>query len=415
MQVCALDKPFRPWPLKAINGIGRGLDALCLELVHLDEQGLLQRAIRKSGGLSDFGPEGFREGLRRFLQSVEQESQATLIGRVMARETVIDNLVNRLQVIEWRKRHPEVAEQQVRRPLFIVGLPRTGTTILHALLAVDPANRSPLFWEVQFPVPPATPATFRSDPRIARDQASLDQMYKLCPGFQAVHPMGATMPQECVAWFTMNFMSEQLHCLFNVPSYIEWLDDADMRPTYRWHRQFLQHLQSGGVTGERWLLKSPCHLHLLHDLLAEYPDADIIHTHRDPVAVCTSIASLIAMLRGLATDRIDLPYIGRQQLDWWEKLLGRAVQQRKALQDRQAQFFDLKMSDTVADPLGSVERIYAHFGYGLAAGVKRDMERFMKDNARDKHGSHTYRPEDFGIVPARDRERFRAYCEYFGV
>lgn len=415
MQVKALDKPFRPLPLRLINGAGRLLNSIGLEPVKLQRDALMAKAARKAG-YDDFGDNGFIEGLDRLLDSIEQESQLTLLGRFIAQSTITDNLYNRLKVIEWRKQHPEVAEQTIRKPLMILGLPRTGTTILHALLNVDPANRSPLFWEVQFPVPPATPASWTTDPRIAEDQKSLENLYRICPGFEAVHPMGATMPQECVAIFAMDMMAESFHCTFNVPSYINWLDEQPLTHTYAFHKQFLQHLQSGGVTGERWLLKSPCHLHLIPQLLDTYPDINIIHTHRNPVDVCVSISSLMAMLRGVGSDAIDLKAIGQQQLDWWEKLLQRSVEQRKALANTHSQqFFDLKMIDTVADPLGAVERLYAHFGYELKSTVKADMEKYMREHSRDKHGSHTYEAADFGIDKARDSARFHDYCDYFGV
>jgi hypothetical protein len=276
-------------------------------------------------------------------------------------------------------------------------------------------NRSPLFWEVQFPVPPATPETWRDDPRIAQDQKILDQLFKLVPGFAAMHPMGATMPQECVAVFTMCFMSEQLQVQFDVPSYQSWLDEQDMHSTYEFHKRFLQHVQSGGVRGERWVLKSPAHLHLIDTLLDVFPDARIVHTHRDPVEVCASVASLTAALRGASTDAIDLRAIGRQQLDWWTKLIERSLAQRKRLADRGDQFFDVKMSETVSDPLDVVRRMYAHFGYPLNEKVEARMFAFMQQNTRDKHGSHRYALEDFGIDPERDRAPFLDYIEHFGL
>lgn len=411
----ALDKPFRPLPVRLMNSIGRGLQAVGIEAVSLQREVLLAKAVKKAG-CDDFGDRHFIEGLDRYLAALEQEAQLTLLGRLMAQGSIVNDLANRLQVIDWRKKHPAIAEQPIRKPLFIIGLPRTGTTILHALLDVDPANRSPLFWEVAYPVPPAAPASWTTDPRIAEDQKGLDQLFQLCPGFQAVHPMGATMPQECVAIFGMEMLAESFHATFNVPSYAEWLDDQPMARAYTFHKQFLQHLQSGGVTGERWLLKSPCHLHTMPALFETYPDANVIHTHRNPVDVCLSISSLMAMLRGVGSDAIDLKAIGRQQILWWEKLLARAVQQRKQLAaTHSAQFFDLKMSETVADPLGAVERLYDHFGYELTPAVKQAMAQYMKDHARDKHGSHTYHAGDFGIDPVRDRERFAEYCEYFDV
>lgn len=407
-------QPQRPLGVRLINQFGRLADAMRIQPVTLDESRLLEKAIRKAGS-SDFGGEDFREGLRRFLHSAETEADLTLLGRLMVQGYTVDNLANRLRLVEWRKQHPAIENERIVAPLFIVGLPRTGTTILHALLEQDPTNRSPLFWEVQFPVPPATPETWNDDPRIAHDEAILRQLYRLVPGFEAMHPMGATMPQECVAVFTMCFMSEQLQVQFNVPSYQAWLDEQDMHPTYEFHKRFLQHLQSGGVRGERLVLKSPAHLHSIDTLLDVFPDARIVHTHRDPLEVCASIASLTAALRGASTDAIDLKAIGRQQLAWWAKLIEKSLEQRKRLAHRSDQFFDVKMSETVADPLDVVRRIYAHFSYPLSAEVESRMLTFMADNARDKHGSHSYSAEDFGIDPEQDREPFRDYMDYFGV
>jgi hypothetical protein len=297
-------RPHRPFGVNVINLFGRAANMLGMHPAALDEEILLERAIKKAGS-SDFGGDDFREGLRRFLASAEREAKLTLLGRLMVQSYVTDNLANRLRLVDWRKRHPEIENEEITAPLFIIGLPRTGTTILHALLEQDPANRSPLFWEVQFPVPPATPDTWHDDPRIAKHQKILNQLFKLVPGFAAMHPMGATMPQECVAVFTMCFMSEQLQVQFDVPSYQAWLDEQDMHSTYEFHKRFLQHAQSGGIRGGRWVLKSPAHVHLIDTLLDVFPDARIVHTHRDPIKVCASVASLTAALRG-AGQRITL-------------------------------------------------------------------------------------------------------------
>ncbi|UCF46589.1 MAG: sulfotransferase [Myxococcales bacterium] len=210
-------QPHRPFGVKMINLFGRAANAFGMRPVALDEESLIQKAIKKAGS-SDFGGDEFREGLRRFLASAQSEADLTLLGRLMVQGYVTDNLVNRLKLTDWRKQHPEIEKEEIVAPLFIVGLPRTGTTKLNGLIEQDQANRSPLSWEVQFPVPPATPETWDNDPRIAEDQKILDQLFQLVPGFAAMHPMGATMPQECVAVFTMCFMSVQLHVHFYVPS-----------------------------------------------------------------------------------------------------------------------------------------------------------------------------------------------------
>ncbi len=409
-----MGKPYRPFAVRVMNQLGRLASSVGIEPITLEEDRLLEKAIAQAGS-SDFGDDDFREGLRRFLASARSEAKLTLLGRMLAQGYVVGNLANRLRLVDWRKRHPSIEAEEIIEPLFIVGMPRTGTTILHALLEQDPANRSPLFWEVQFPVPPATPETWNDDPRIAEDQKVLDQLYGLVPGFQSMHPMGATMPQECVAVFTMCFMSEQLQVQFDVPSYQAWLDEQDMRSTYEFYKRFLQHLQSGGVKGERWVLKSPAHLHLLDTLLDVFPDARIVHTHRDPMEVCASVASLTAALRGAATDEIDLEVIGRQQVQWWAKLIEKSLSQRKRLAPKNSQFFDVTMSEIVDDSLGVVRRMYAHFGYRLSDEVEAKMVSFMAENPRDKHGSHRYSAFDFGIDPDRDRALFGDYIEHFGL
>ena len=413
-EIRAAELPYRPWPVKVINGLGRALGAVGIQPVRLDRDRLMAEAARQAGS-DDFGDDGFIEGLERLIDSLQREADLNLLGTRLARGNLLSALVARAQLVAWRKSHPEIEEERIDRPLFITGLPRTGTTILHGLLDVDPANRSPMPWEVGSPIPPARAESWENDPRIAEHDQRAGQLQKLCPGLQAVHPMGARMPQECVAMLSSHFQSEQFHTMFDVPSYADWIDSAPCTEAYRWHRQYLQHMQSGGVKAERWLLKSPCHLHMLDHLLAVYPDANIIHTHRHPIDVIVSVASLISMLRSMSSDRIDLHAVGRQQLDWWEKLLGMATEKRRQHADRATQFVDVKMSEIVADPLSVVERVYDHFGFELRGEVKADMERFMRDNPREKHGSHTYTDAEFGIDRDKESHRFNDYCEHFGL
>jgi hypothetical protein len=225
--------------------------------------------------------------------------------------------------------------------------------------------------------------------------------------------MAADMPQECVTLFGYEFMSVQFFVQFNVHGYQDWLDEQDMAPVYASHKRLLQFLQSGGVRAERWLLKSPVHISCIDKLLSVYPDAAIIHTHRDPVTVIASLASLTCMLRGISSDAIDPGFIARQMFAWYEKLLARSVEQRKRHAGRAAQFYDLTLDEIMRDPVGSVERIYARFGFPFPDEVRRKMQRFMEEHPRDKHGSHVYRPEDFGIDPIAESRSFSEYIEYF--
>jgi hypothetical protein len=245
-------------------------------------------------------------------------------------------------------------------------------------------------------------------------QKQFDRLDRLSPGLAAIHEFGALLPQECVQITAHEFLSVQFHVLFNVPSYQDWLDQQSFLPAYRMHREFLQHLQCRHA-GERWLLKSPGHLAVIEDLLKAYPDACIIHTHRDPLDVMPSLASLSYTLRVLNSDHADPLLVGRQQADLWEGNLKRALRGRDGASDRQAQFFDVRFDEVLADPIALIERIYRHFGLTLGGEARARMEAFLCDNPRGRHGSHRYSLKDFGLDPAREGPRFAEYCERFGI
>jgi hypothetical protein len=405
-------RPHHTLPIRAINAVGRATAAVGLRLPNLAEDGLLA-AARAETKLADFGPEGFRAGLRTLLQSLETEAELTTVGRMMARGQILNLLTNRLQLTHHRKRHPEIADEPIRRPLFVLGLPRTGTTILYGLLAQDPAVRSPLAWEVSLPCPPPEAASYASDPRIRRADEQFARLAQLAPGFDAIHPIGSKLPQECVAIFAHEFKSVQFEAAFDVPSYQNWLETQDMRATYRFHREFLQHLQSR-CPGERWVLKSPGHLPFVDTLLGEYPDAMIVQTHRDPVEVIGSVSSLECILRGAASDAIDPHAIGAQQVDLWSRQIARGMQARRNA-GREERFFDVQFREFLADPFECVKKIYAHFSLPFSNEVEARMRSFYRDNARDKHGVHRYRLSDFGIDRDEAARHFAEYYDAFQI
>lgn len=394
-----------------MNAIGANVRNLGLPLLDLEENRLL-RVARASARLEDFGGEQFRTGFARLVEAIEAEARLSVLGRVMTRAMLLNNLVNRLQLQEHRKRHPELEEQEIRRPLFIVGLPRTGTTILFNLLAEDPCNRAPLTWEVQWPCPPPRTASFVHDPRIRRMAKQLSFLPKIVPGLYAIHEFAADLPQECVAITGHEFLSVQFHVIMNVPSYQAWLDRQSLVPAYRFHRRFLQHLQSEHA-GERWVLKSPGHLAVIDDLLAVYPDACIVFTHRDPVDVIPSVASLSYALRGMATDAIDPHLVGRQQADVWSEHVRRALRARDRFRDRAGQFFDVHYRDIVNDPVTVIGRVYSYFGIPLSDEARRRMQAFVARKPRGEFGVHRYSLEDFGLDRATENARFAEYRERF--
>lgn len=406
-------RPHRPIGLRLINGVGGALRAAGLPLVGLDEASLLQRAVRNTR-LSDFGDESFRVPLRRLLDAFEQEAALTVLGRMIARADIVRLLENRLRMTDTHKRHPEIGEGRVERPLFILGLPRTGTTILHELLAQDRANRVPMTWEVMHPWPPPERATFDSDPRIAQVEKHFQGVDKILPGFKAMHPMGAQLPQECVALTAHDFATMIYHTTHSVPSYQAWLEAADMRPVYAAHRRQLQYLQ-WRCPAERWVLKSPGHLWALDALLAVYPDARIVQTHRDPLKVIASLTSLITLLRSMASDRIDPVEIGA---DWTKRLaagLQKTMDVRASgiLSDDRA--FDMHFPEFVGKEIAMVRRIYQHFDLELTEEAENRMQRFLATNPQDKHGGHRYTLAASGLDPTVERRRYAAYQKQFGI
>lgn len=403
----------RPVALRVLNGVGGALRRAGLPIVRLDEGALVARAVRQTG-LDDFGDEAFREPLRRLLDAFEREARLTLLGRVIARTDVVRLLANRLWMTEVRRRHPGIDAGDVRRPIVIVGLPRTGTTILHELMAQDPANRVPMTWEVMHPWPPPERATYDTDPRIAEVERHFAGVERLIPGFQSMHPMGARLPQECVALTAHDFATMLFSTTHDVPGYQAWLDAADLRWVYASHRRQLQYLQ-WRCPAERWVLKSPGHLWALDALLAVYPDACVVHTHRDPLRVVASLASLVALLRALASDHVDRTAIGRE----WTERLADGLARATAIRDRglapTASVVDVHFRDFMRDEVGTVRRIYEHFGLDLTPDAEARMRRYLAANPQDRHGRHRYTIAAAGLQEAEERRRYASYVERFGV
>ncbi len=212
----------------------------------------------------------------------------------------------------------------------------------------------------------------------------------------------------------LDFHSIQFSTTYRLPSYENWLFEQDLRPAYRFHREFLQHLQST-YARERWVLKSPGHLAAIDALLHVYPDALIVQTHRNPLDVLTSASSLHCVLRGAASDAIDPIEVGREQVELWSRVLRRGLEQRERVPDRAARFFDVRFPELLADPLDCVRRIYTHFDLELTTEAQQRMARFLGANTRDKHGTHRYAPETFGIDPVRDAQHFEEYDCRFGL
>ena len=380
----------------------------------LDVEALLGQA-RAATGLEDAGGESWREGLERLVAALREEARLSALGVQIAAGEIAAYLGNRLALTDWRRRHPEIAGVPVIPPIVIIGQGRTGTTILHDLLAQDPANRVPLTWEVDRPVPPPETASYESDPRIAEVQARNDAVELVIPGFQRMHPMGARLAQECVRITGAEFRSAIFPTQYRIPSYAKWLfGEADMAPAYRWHRRTLEHLQSRHPAA-RWVLKSPGHLWCLDALLAEYPDALLVQTHRDPLRILASLASLIATLRRLASDETSIPEAAAEWADYILDGLDRSVAARRDGRIPAARVVDVHFDAFMADPFAAIGGIYQRLGLELTRDTEARMRSFLAGHPADQHGGHRYRFADTGLDAGALRERAQSYQEFFGV
>ncbi len=406
------DRPNGSLLLRLINAAGRRFVKNGHKWLRLDEKVLLNKACEQTG-LDDYGDDSFREGLRVLLRSYEPDAEFSFVGRICVNNDTVRLLSNRLRLVEDRRRHPGIAAEVIRRPLFITGLPRSGTTFLHALLAQDPAHRAPQVWEVMHPSPPPETASYATDRRITTTARQLKLADILMPDFKKVHLIGARLPQECIAITSHDFRSYSFETMSAVHSYRAWHDRQDKRPEYEFHRQFLQHLQ-WRCPGQRWVLKAPGHLLALEGLLQVYPDACILMTHRDPLKVLASCASFTEVLRRAFSDRVDKAAMARQVAERWAEGAGLAVKYRQAGNLRQ-QMFDVQYLELVRDPMSMVRRIYEHFDLGLTKAAETAMQRFLAENPKDKGGVHRYSLENFGLNPEAERRRFQSYLDCFGI
>lgn len=373
---------------------------------------LLETASAATGGLDDFGDPSFRIGLDRFLTSGTEEGRLSAIGAAALEGMAIGNLCTRLRVTEWHRSHPELAATSIERPIFLIGLPRSGTTALSHLLSVDPANRSLLRWEADQPVPPPGP-DWRDDPRFVAAMDAPDAMDMLNPEFKTIHHDPMDMPVECATVLGQHFTSLHLSTTFCLPSYMEWIRSADHAPAYAWHRSVLQVLQSGH--GGRWQLKSPVHLIDPASLLGTYPDARFVLTHRDPVDIVASVCSLARSLSGTFTDADWTDYIRTT----WPDVVAELVDNQLAFREEQERlgngdaFVDMRYRDLVADPVGAVRDMYAALGEPLTTDAEDAMRSHTATHVKDRYGRHSYALADWDLDRGELTERFAPYLSRY--
>jgi hypothetical protein len=364
---------------------------------------------RRRTGLDDFGPGDFFEPLSRLLESCQREARLNAIGRWALRADLIRTLSNRLLLERDRHLYPSIRGEAIREPLFIVGLPRSGTTLLHTLLAADAAHRAPLVWEVMFPSPPNDRRLKR---RLRDTRRSLAGFHWLAPTFRQVHAVGAELPQECIGLTGGSMLSDQFDTMYRVPSYRAWFFKQDLDPAYQFHRRFLQHLQHRR-SASRWVLKAPAHMFALRSLLGVYPNAWFVQVHRDPLKSVASVSSLVAILRSAFSDHVDPVEVGQDALRYWSETMTAFLQQRDELAaDR---FCDVTYQEIRRDPIAVARRVYEYFDWRLSADTERRMNAILQNQPREQNGFHRYEPAQFGLTSHDVDAQFNGYRARFGL
>jgi Sulfotransferase family len=404
-------QPRPPWVAQLNElGINPGSPAA---LVALDERSLIDAAVAATG-LEDFGDaDGWREGFRVLLDCLESTADLTLVGRLMARSEIVRTLIARLRITETYNTNPEIAEQDIKEPVFITGMGRSGTSILHALMDLDPRFRAPLTWEWLYPCPPPDAATRASDPRLRKADVDQTFWFQITPEVQVMHDNRGDEPNECSLGLTNLFASEVWGGAHFIPQYDVWLALFDKAKLYRFHRKLLKLLQFRAPG--RWLLKGPGHLMSLPALFAEYPDARVVVTHRDPLKVMPSMVDLVATLQWQRCDHVDYNGIVQRLSIGYPYVMNHMMEQRRSGALPEDRIIDINYSDLVADPVPTITRLYDQLGTSLSTDGQQQIRDHLAARPKDLHGAHRYSFDHLGLDRATMRAAFRDYQHHFDV
>ena len=371
----------------------------------------LHASATKLTGLDDFGGDEYVEGLRVLLEAYEADEDLTPFGNKVHRAMLRGALVARLlSEVGW-KQHPASASVAIDRPIFVTGLPRTGTTALHRLLAEDPGHQGLEVWLAEVPQPRPPRETWADNPVYQGIQAGYERHHVEHPEFMGVHHMSADQVEECWQLLRQSMRSLSFECLAHVPRYSRWLAKQDWTDAYARHRRNLQ-LIGLPDAGKRWVLKNPSHLFALDALMAAYPDALVIQTHRAPRTIMGSMCSLAEKAADGWSTKFRGEVIGHSQLDLW----ARGADEFHAARARYdaAQFCDVRYEDFVADPIGTVSTVYDHFGLTLTDDARAAMTALHTESrSGERKPVHRYSLEDFGLTSEEVDERFAGYLRAY--
>lgn len=408
-------RPYRPMPIALANRVGQLLSSVGIGGGPIEVEDVLSAARRKTG-LDDFGDEVFVEPLEVLVESINREARLNTVGRMIIRGRIVGILTNKLVAADAFRRHPEILEIPIEAPIVVAGLARTGTTMLHRLIARDPEIRSLASWEAFNPAPLKQSPKGRRDPRFAQATVAAKGLKYLSPGFFAIHPAEPEAPEEEVILLEQSFLTTTPEAMMNVPTYSGWLEAQNHVPAYRTLRRMMQYLQwqrPGPDKKTRWVLKTPHHQEYFDPLLEVFPDATIVHTHRDPLKTCPSLFSMLTHLRMIFSDEVDPSDLARRWLAKIERMAARAMATRDRVGDRG--FIDVSYYNLIRDPIPEVARVYAVAGVVLTPKARDAMEASRKVNKQHKYGRHRYSLTDFGVTEDDIESRLGTYRARFDV
>jgi hypothetical protein len=398
-----------PIPRVAITLVDNAAQRLRLGRRPLDA-GLVNRAERRAG--QRFRSRDFEPALAQLADACGREADLNVFGRLSFRWDMLRLLRNVLRLEKAEEEDPGIVGAEITSPLFVTGLPRSGTTFLHMLLALDPGHRAPLCYETMQPYPDA--GAGKRDRRIRRVEMQFRSFRRIAPGIRRLHPLAATTPQECTEITAHVFQSMRFDTTYYVPSYLAWLERRGHAAAFRFHKRFLQHLQaqqpSGGTS---WVLKCPDHVFALDDIVNVYPDARFVFLHRDPAAVLPSVAKLTEVLRGPFVRSIDRKAIGAEVTRRCLQASARMLAAADRLEEGQA--LHLRYDEVTAAPMRALERLYSHFQAPFGAEARRRIQAFLDGHPRGGYEVNHYDPAEFGLDAGRARGEFAAYMGAFGV
>ncbi len=389
-------------------------DRLSRRLWSLESETLCQEAKRRTR-LENFGDPPIEPALTILANSLEREADLHPLGRFLMRAHLRELLDTRLRLIQaWSGRMGAIEDSQIQQPVFITGMPRSGSTFLHELLAEDAENRVPRVWEVMFPIPDRHRSRIKAKSRVRKAEASLWCFRRLAPRANSVYPMRAWTPHECVAIHSYTLLSEEFAMLCRIPGYEAFLREADFGPAYAWQKRFLQYLQLSCPT-RQWILKSPDHVHSLEHLLRVFPDAVIVQTHRNPLDVLKSSIKVTEMLEGIFAPADDRTRIKVREVRSLAEHMESITSFREAHPELEGRFIDIRYHELVSDPLAVVRQIYQRLDKHLSEPAIKGMQLLASKRSRYKGHPNGPGLSDFKLDGTLDPHRLAAYCSRFGI